>query len=157
MWGCLEQWGGEEVKDWYWCVWNEPNNPDIGGDITYAQYRRIYEELAAGVLALLEPHLDGRKARFGGPAIDGTQRAFWMDWIAQLVADLDDRMLGFVSWHMYADWRPAVPSEIVQGEVVGSPRIRPTARCSRPWRWRRPHNTKPARAALRGCCTAGTS
>ena len=28
VWGCLEQWGGEAVKDWYWCVWNEPNNPD---------------------------------------------------------------------------------------------------------------------------------
>ena len=28
VWGCIEQWGGEEVKDWYWCVWNEPNNPD---------------------------------------------------------------------------------------------------------------------------------
>jgi hypothetical protein len=121
VWGCLQQWGGEEVKDWYWCLWNEPNNPEIGGDITYAQYRRIYEELAAGVLALLEPHLDGRKARFGGPAIDGTQRAFWMDWIAQMVADLDDRMLGFVSWHMYADWRPAVPSEKFKVKLWGAP------------------------------------
>ena len=25
-----------------------------------------------------------------------------MDWIAQLVADVDDSMLGFVNWHMYA-------------------------------------------------------
>ena len=121
VWGCLEQWGGEEVKDWYWCVWNEPNNPDVGGDVSYAQYRRIYEELAAGVLALLEPHLGGQKPRLGGPAIDGTQRAFWMDWIAQLVADLDDRMLGFVSWHMYADWRPAVPSEIFKVKLWGAP------------------------------------
>jgi hypothetical protein len=121
VWGCLEQWGGDEVKDWYWCVWNEPNNPDIGGDVSYAQYRRIYEELALGILALLEPHLGGQKARFGGPAIDGTQRAFWMDWIAQLVADVDDRMIGFVSWHMYADWRPAVPSEIFKVKLWGAP------------------------------------
>ena len=28
VWGCIEQWGGETVKDWYWCIWNEPNNPD---------------------------------------------------------------------------------------------------------------------------------
>ena len=121
VWSCLEQWGGEEVKDWYWCVWNEPNNPDVGGDVAYAQYRRIYEELATGVLALLEPHLGGQKARFGGPAIDGTQRAFWMDWIAQLVTDLDDGMLGFVSWHMYADWRPAVPSELFKVKLWGAP------------------------------------
>ena len=33
VWGCIEQWGGDEVKEWYWCVWNEPNNPDIGGDV----------------------------------------------------------------------------------------------------------------------------
>ena len=87
----------------------------------YAQYRRIYEEVAAAVLELLEPHLGGRKARIGGPSIDGTQRAFWMDWIAQLVADVDNRMIGFVNWHMYADWRPAVPSETLRYELWGSP------------------------------------
>jgi len=121
VWGCIEQWGGNEVKDWYWCVWNEPNNPDIGGDVSYAQYRRIYESVGAAVLELLEPHLGGQKAKLGGPAIDGTQRAFWMDWIAQLVADVDDRMLGFVNWHMYADWRPAAPSETVAVKLWGAP------------------------------------
>ena len=76
---------------------------------------------AQAVLELLEPHLDGRKAKLGGPSIDGTQRAFWMDWIAQLVADFDDRMLGFVNWHMYADWRPAVPGETVNVKLWGAP------------------------------------
>ena len=121
VWGCLEQWGGEEVGDWYWCIWNEPNNPDIGGDVTYAQYRRIFEEVGQAILELLRPHLKGRKAMLGGPSIDGTQRAFWMDWIAQLVADFDDRMLGFVNWHMYADWRPAVPGETVNVKLWGAP------------------------------------
>lgn len=121
VWGCIEQWGGDEVKEWYWCVWNEPNNPDIGGDVSYSQYRRIYEEVAAAILELLEPHLGGQKAKLGGPAIDGTQRAFWMDWIAQLVADVDDRTLGFVNWHMYADWRPAVPSEVVNAKLWDAP------------------------------------
>lgn len=120
-WGCLEQWGGDEVKDWYWCVWNEPNNPDIGGDVGYTQYRHIYEAVALGLLELLEPHLGQQKVRLGGPSIDGTQRAFWMDWIAQMVADLDDRMLGFVNWHMYADWRPAVPSETTDAKLWGAP------------------------------------
>jgi hypothetical protein len=41
VWGCIEQWGGAVVKDWYWCVWNEPNNLIIGGDLKFAQYLRI--------------------------------------------------------------------------------------------------------------------
>ncbi len=93
----------------------------VGGDLTFAQYRRIYEEVAAAVLALLEPHLGGDKARIGGPAIDGTHRAYWMDWIARLVAEVDDSMLGFVSWHRYGDWRPAVPSATLDVEMWGSP------------------------------------
>ena len=121
VWGCLEQWGGKEVGDWYWCIWNEPNNPDIGGDVSYAQYRRIFEAAGQAILELLEPHLAGRRFLFGGPSIDGTQRAFWMDWIAHLVADFDDRMLGFVNWHMYADWRPAVPSESMNVKLWGAP------------------------------------
>jgi hypothetical protein len=121
VWGCIEQWGADEVKDWYWCVWNEPNNPDIGGNVTYSQYRRIYEEVGAAVLPMLEPYCGGQKVRFGGPSVDGTQRAFWMDWIAQLVADVDDKMLGFVNWHMYADWRPGVPSGTTDAKLWGAP------------------------------------
>jgi hypothetical protein len=44
-----------------------------------------------------------------------------MDWIAHMAADLDDRMLGFVNWHMYADWRPAVPSEETDAKLWGAP------------------------------------
>jgi hypothetical protein len=44
-----------------------------------------------------------------------------MDWIAHMVADLDDRMLGFVNWHMYADWRPAVPSDTMEVKLWGAP------------------------------------
>jgi len=121
VWGCLERWGGQEVKDWYWCVWNEPNNRIIGGDLTFDQYRRIYEAVAAAILQLLEPHLGGRKALIGGPAIDGTHRAYWMDWIARLVAEVDDSMVAFASWHRYGDWRPAVPSASLNLEMWGSP------------------------------------
>jgi hypothetical protein len=121
VWGCIEQWGGAEVKDWYWCVWNEPNNKIIGGDLTFSQYRRIYEAVAAAVLQLLKPHLGGRKALIGGPAIDGTHRAYWMDWIARLAAEVDDHLVAFASWHKYGDWRPAVPSATLDLEMWGSP------------------------------------
>jgi hypothetical protein len=121
VWGCIEQWGGEAVKDWYWCVWNEPNNLLVGGDLTFSQYRRIYEEVAADILRQLEPYLGGRKAMIGGPAIDGTHRSYWMDWIARLVTEVDNRMIGFVSWHRYGDWRPAVPSASLELEMWDSP------------------------------------
>jgi hypothetical protein len=121
VWSCIEQWGGETVKDWYWCVWNEPNNRIIGGGLAFAQYRRIYEEVAGAILQLLEPHLGGRKALIGGPAIDGTHRSYWMDWIAGLITEVDDRMVGFVSWHRYADWRPAVASTTLGVEMWESP------------------------------------
>ena len=89
--------------------------------MTYEQYRRIYEEVATAVVDLLEPHLGGAKAKIGGPSIDGTQQAFWMDWIAQLVADVDNRKIGFVNWHMYADWRPAASSQGLDFDLNGCP------------------------------------
>ena len=121
VWGCIEQWGGEAVKDWYWCVWNEPNNLLVGGDLTFAQYRPIYEAVAADIAEQLAPYLGGRKPMIGGPAIDGTHRPYWLDWIAQLVAEVDNSLIGFVSWHRYGDWRPAVPSASLDLEMWTSP------------------------------------
>lgn len=121
LWGCIERWGGETVKDWYWCIWNEPNNQIVGGGLTFDQYRNIYEAVAAEILRQLGPYLGDRKPLIGGPAIDGTHRPYWLDWIARLVADVDDRMLGFVSWHRYGDWRPAVPSASLELEMWDSP------------------------------------
>jgi hypothetical protein len=120
VWGCLEQWGGEKVRDWYWCVWNEPNNYHVGGALSFAQYKRIYEEVAHIVRRLLEPYLDGRKLRIGGPALCGFQN-YWQDWISGLVNEVDESLVGFVSWHHYADWRPVVPSASVGFDLKGEP------------------------------------
>ena len=103
-WNCIEQWGGEVVRDWYWCVWNEPNNDWIGGGLRFEQYRRIYEEVAQGVLRGLAPHLGGRKPRIGGPSVEGFQ-PFWLDWVWRFVNEIDPSLIGFVNWHRYADWR----------------------------------------------------
>jgi len=121
VWGCIEQWGGHAVKDWYWCIWNEPNNRLIGGDVQFPEYRHLYEEVAAAILEELTPHLASGKARIGGPAVDTTHRPYWMDWIARLVSEVDDRLVGFVSWHRYGDWRPAVPSASLALEMWGAP------------------------------------
>jgi hypothetical protein len=121
VWRALETWGGEEVATWFWCVWNEPNNPDVGGNLAYDQYLPIYREVAHSVIELVSPHAAGARIKIGGPAIDGTQRAYWLDWIARLLEDVDDRLLAFVSWHMYADWRPAAPYDSVTVKLVDDP------------------------------------
>jgi hypothetical protein len=121
VWGCLEEWGGSEVKDWYWCVWNEPNNPDVGGNLSYADYLHIYREVADTVVELVARHSGGSRVKIGGPAIDGTQRAYWLDWIARILSDVEDDRLAFVNWHMYADWRPAVAYDSVTVKLVDDP------------------------------------
>lgn len=121
VWSCIEQWGGGEVKDWYWCVWNEPNNPDVGGNLGYVDYLAIYQAIAGPIVALVGPHARDGRVLIGGPSVDGTQRAYWLDWIARLVNDVDESMLAFVNWHMYADWRPAVPSNTVKVKLVDDP------------------------------------
>jgi hypothetical protein len=104
VWSCIEQWGGEAVRDWYWCVWNEPNNTWISGPVTFEQYRRLYEAVAEGVLRWLAPYLGGRKPLMGGPAVEGFQ-PFWWDWPWRFVNEIDNALIGFVDWHFYGDWR----------------------------------------------------
>jgi hypothetical protein len=104
VWGCIEQWGGEAVRDWYWCVWNEPNSEWVSGDLSFEQYRSIYLETAHRILRWLSPFLNGRKPLIGGPAVDGFQ-PFWLDWIWRFANEIDNSLIGFVSWHRYGDWR----------------------------------------------------
>jgi hypothetical protein len=100
---CLERWGDEAVRDWYWCVWHHPNSEWVSAGLTFEHYRAIYEEVAQAV-ARLTPSLGGRKPRIGGPAADGFQ-PFWLDWVWRLVNEIDNALIGFVSWHRYGDWR----------------------------------------------------
>jgi hypothetical protein len=104
VWHCLEEWGEKRVCDWYWCVWNEPNSSWIGGGLEFEQYRDIYENVAAAMLRWLGPALRGRRLRIGGPAVEGFQ-PFWMDWVWRFLTEVEPSLLGFVNWHLYADWR----------------------------------------------------
>ena len=104
VWGCIEQWGGEAVRDWYWCVWDQPNSPWRYPGLTFEHYRQVYEEVAQGILRWLEPYLAGRKPRIGGPSVDGFQ-PFWWDWIWRLVHEIDNALIGFVAWNRFGEWR----------------------------------------------------
>ncbi len=104
VWNCLEQWGGECVSKWYWCVLNEPNNGWISGGLAWDQYRRLYESIAEKVTDWLRPYLNGRKPLIGGPAVEGFP-AFWWDWPFRFIDEIDHSLIGFLDWHRYADWR----------------------------------------------------
>jgi len=101
---CIDHWGGEVVSEWYWCVWNEPNNEWISGPVTFAEYRHVYEQIAVRCLRWLDPHLGGRKPLIGGPAVEGFQ-PFWMDWVWRFLNEIDNDLIGFLDWHCYGDWR----------------------------------------------------
>src|SRR5262249_29584409 len=103
-WNSIEQWGGETVREWYWCVWNEPNSDWINPGFTFDQYRRIYIEAANEILRWIGRYLGGRRALIGGPAID-TFQPFWSDWLWRFVHEIDNSLIGFVLWHRFGDWR----------------------------------------------------
>lgn len=104
VWGCIQQWGEQEVSSWFWGIWNEPNNKEIGGGLTFNQYKRIYINTANEILKYLKPIIGDNKPRIGGPAVDSFDQN-WYGWIDSFVNKIDDNLIGFVSWHKYGDWR----------------------------------------------------
>ncbi len=100
----VNQWGGEAVRKWYWCVGNDSNSEWVSGGLTFEEYRQLYEKVAQGVLQYVSPYLRGNKPLIGGPAVDGFQ-PFWIDWVWRFVNEIDNSLIGFVSWHRYGDWR----------------------------------------------------
>jgi hypothetical protein len=104
VWSCVEQWGGEVVRDWYWCIWNEPNSPWLNPGLDFDHYRRIYTEVASEIRRCLEPCSGDRRVLIGGPALD-TFQPFWQDWLWRFVHEIDDTLIGFVLWHRFGEWR----------------------------------------------------
>jgi hypothetical protein len=103
-WNCIEHWGGDAVREWHWCIWNEPNSGWISPGFTFEQYKRIYLAVAGELVHWLGPYLEGRRAMIGGPAVD-TFQPFWFDWLWRFVHEIDNAFVGFVLWHRFGDWR----------------------------------------------------
>ena len=116
-WNCVEEWGGEAVRDWLWCVWNEPNNEWIGGGITFEQYRSVYEQTARAIVRSLQPWLGARRPRIGGPSVEGFDQ-FWRDWVWRFINEIDNSLIGFVNWHYYAEWRDQGEGEAPAAEAL---------------------------------------
>jgi len=85
----VDTYGLEELRKWYFEVWNEPNIPFWAG--TQAEYFRLYRDVALALKAA-DPQL-----RVGGPA---TARG---EWVADLLAFCGQTRtpIDFVSTHIY--------------------------------------------------------
>ena len=89
----IERYGIEEVSQWYFEVWNEPNLDFWGGDPRQPTYWELYDHTAKALKAV-NPRL-----RVGGPA---TAQAAWADAFIEHCAK--NRVpVDFVSSHVYGN------------------------------------------------------
>jgi len=89
----VARYGIDEVSQWYFEVWNEPNLDFWGGDPRQATYWDLYDHTARA-LKQVSPRL-----RVGGPA---TAQAAWVDAFIQHCHD-NQVPVDFVSTHVYGN------------------------------------------------------
>jgi xylan 1,4-beta-xylosidase len=89
----VERYGIDEVSQWYFEVWNEPNLDFWAGVPKEQTYYQLYDA-AARELKLVSPRL-----KVGGPA---TAQAAWVDHFIQHTAQ-DNVPVDFVSTHVYGN------------------------------------------------------
>ncbi len=89
----VDRYGIEEVAQWYFEVWNEPNIDFWGGDPKEATYFELYDHAARGIKQV-NPLL-----RVGGPA---TAQAAWVDRFIRHCVD-KGVPVDFVSTHCYGN------------------------------------------------------
>ena len=110
----LERYGIDEVSQWYFEVWNEPNIDFWGGDPKQPTYWDLYDHTARALKAV-----DAR-LRVGGPA---TAQAAWADAFLKHCAE-HHVPVDFVSTHVYGNDK----SEDVFGTHEDIPRNRMVCR-----------------------------
>jgi xylan 1,4-beta-xylosidase len=89
----VERYGIDEVSQWYFEVWNEPNLDFWAGDPREQTYYQLYDA-AAKALKAVSPRL-----RVGGPA---TAQAAWVDRFIRHVSE-NHVPVDFVSTHVYGN------------------------------------------------------
>jgi xylan 1,4-beta-xylosidase len=87
----VERYGIEEVADWYFEVWNEPNIDFWTGEPKEETYYALYDVTASALKAV------DQRLRVGGPA---TAQAAWVDRFIQHCVE-KNVPLDFVSTHVY--------------------------------------------------------
>jgi xylan 1,4-beta-xylosidase len=89
----IERYGIDEVRQWYFEVWNEPNLDFWGGEPRQATYWELYDHTARALKAV------NPKLRVGGPT---TAQAAWVDAFIKHCAE-QHVPVDFVSSHVYAN------------------------------------------------------
>jgi len=102
---CVERYGREEVKTWYFEVWNEPNGPAYWTG-TQAEFNQLHDHAIAGVRRALP------EARVGGPDVAGSGGAF-----------MDAFLKHVVSGTNYATGQVGTPTDFLAFHAKGSPRF----------------------------------
>jgi xylan 1,4-beta-xylosidase len=91
----IARYGIDEVSQWYFEVWNEPNIDFWGGEPKQATYWELYDHTARALKAV------STQLRVGGPA---TAQAAWVDAFIKHCHD-NDVPVDFVSTHVYGNDR----------------------------------------------------
>src|SRR5579863_2961281 len=91
----VDRYGIDEVAQWYFEVWNEPNLDFWGGEPKQATYWELYDHSARAIKSV-NPRL-----RVGGPA---TAQAAWVDAFIKHCAE-NKVPVDFVSTHVYGNDR----------------------------------------------------
>ncbi|RZL35374.1 MAG: beta-xylosidase [Rubrivivax sp.] len=102
---CLERYGREEVLQWYFEVWNEPNGPAYWTG-TQDQFNKLHDFAIAAVRRALP------EARVGGPDVAGPGGAF-----------MDAFLKHVVSGSNHATGQVGTPTDFLAFHAKGSPRF----------------------------------
>jgi xylan 1,4-beta-xylosidase len=109
----VDRYGVDEVAQWYFEVWNEPNLDFWAGEPKQATYWDLYDHTALA-LKTVSPRL-----RIGGPA---TAQAAWVDVFIRHCVE-KHIPLDFVSTHVYGNDPPqdvfGSPAEVPRDQLVG--------------------------------------
>jgi xylan 1,4-beta-xylosidase len=89
----IDRYGIDEVAQWYFEVWNEPNLDFWAGEPKQASYWELYDHTARAMKGV------NRRLRVGGPA---TAQAAWVDVFIRHCAE-SNVPVDFVSTHVYAN------------------------------------------------------
>ncbi|GMU23547.1 MAG: hypothetical protein AMXMBFR13_36250 [Phycisphaerae bacterium] len=102
---------GRPVEQWYWEIWNEPNNGGVSGSWSTQEYLALYDAAAVALRAAF-PGI-----RIGGPSVDHPSE----HWIIPLLQGHD---VQFITWHRYGAWDPtfgkSTASYLAETNVFGS-------------------------------------
>src|SRR5260370_7028607 len=113
----IERYGIDEISNWYFEVWNEPNIDFCVGDPKEQTYYQLYDATARALKRVNE------RLRVGGPA---TAQAAWFDRFIQHTVE-NDVPVAFVSTHAYGN----DSSEDVFGAHEAIPRTEMVCRAAR--------------------------